>query len=146
MKFVSLRSKLRLSVFPYCVLWNSLIWGLSYSRENFSPFPCYFFSKIRWTSCVLVCGSGFLSVFLLVFVFRGKNKGRVCVLKRIALISVPWPVGPCWSWGLEEQDGSWLCCADPWDCSVTVTWVGQWDDREMRRVKSVEMVANYAND
>ena len=91
-ELVSRREGLRLLAFPCYALWISLIWGLSYSRENFSPFPCYFFSKIRWNSCVLVCGHDLLSVILLVFWGRTKY-ACVCVLRGNELLSLCfWPV------------------------------------------------------
>ena len=94
-ELVPRRKELRLSVFPCYTLWISLIWGLSYSRGNFSLVPCYFFSKIRWNSCVLVCGQDLLSVILLVFCGRTKYT-CVCVLKRNELVSLLFLVYHCW--------------------------------------------------
>ena len=107
-ELVSRRKGLRLSAFPCYALWVSLIWGLSYSRENFSPFPCYFFSKIRWNSCVLVCGHDLLSVILSVFWGRTKC-ACVCVLRGNELLSLCfWSL---LSWRREEQDDLYICCA-----------------------------------
>lgn len=124
-ELVSRRKGLRLLAFPCYALWISLIWGLSYSRENFSPFPCYFFSKIRWNSCVLVCGHDLLSVFLLVFWGRTKYS-CVCVFWEGMSYFLCVSALSLLSWRWEEQDDWCICCA--WGCKQNCgsCWLMRW--------------------
>lgn len=124
-ELVSRRRELRLLVFPCYALWISLIWGLSYSRENFSLVPCYFFSKIRWNSCVLVCGH---ACCLLSFWYFGEEQSVcICMCFEEECISFCFSC-PLLTWGWEKQDDlcNYYACAWGFKQNYGLYWPLRW--------------------